>query len=70
MKDRTALIIIDVLEGIVKLPVSIYKDKLFFENLQTNIEKARENESPVIYTQHFTPQGSFLRRDQNIKKNT
>ncbi|MFH1729940.1 MAG: cysteine hydrolase family protein [Pseudomonadota bacterium] len=71
MENQKALIIIDVLEGIVKLPVPIYEEKKFFENLQIILKKAKDKEIPVIYNQHFTPKGSFFEKgseNQRIHK--
>ena len=61
MKDTTALLIIDVQNGLFNIKdFPIFKEELLIKNIQTLLEKARKSKIPIFYIQHNDPKGKRL----------
>ncbi len=59
---RQALLVIDVLQGIFELPVSLHDEEGFLDRLCATIQAAREVQIPIVYLQHTGPPGSPFER--------
>ncbi|MFX1419677.1 MAG: cysteine hydrolase family protein [Promethearchaeota archaeon] len=61
MIDKTALIIIDVQNGLFSIEgFPIYKEDVLIKNLQLLIKKARKANIQIFYVQHNDPKGEIL----------
>ncbi len=61
MLDRTALLIIDVQNGLFTIEgFPIYNEEVLIHNLQIIIEKARKAKIPIVYIQHNESKGKRL----------
>lgn len=61
MLDRTALLIIDVQNGLFTIEgFPIYNEEELLNNLQILIEKARKTKIPIFYIQHNDSKGKRL----------
>lgn len=62
MYGGKALLAIDVMNGIFNLPLPLYKEKMFLENLVKIISKAHEKKVLVIFLMHQGEKGSPFER--------
>jgi nicotinamidase-related amidase len=61
MKESTALLIIDVQNGLFNIEdLPIFQEELLIENILTLLEKARKAKVPIFYIQHNDPKGKRL----------
>jgi nicotinamidase-related amidase len=61
MVDKTALVIIDVQNGLFTIEdFPIYQEDILISNLQILIKKARRAKKPIFYIQHNDPKGKRL----------
>jgi nicotinamidase-related amidase len=61
MVDKTALIIIDVQNGLFTIKnFPIYQEDVLIKNLKLLIKKARHANVPIFYVQHNDPKGKRL----------
>ena len=51
-QSKAALLVIDVQQGLFEKSTPIYQAETFLENLNTLIERARQQDVPVIFIQH------------------
>lgn len=51
-KNKTALLVVDVQQGLFETPKPVYKADELLENINTLIDRAHAEEVPVIYIQH------------------
>jgi len=57
-----ALLVVDVLVGIFKLPVPLHQPDTFLASVRSLVERARRSGVPVIYVHHLGREGSPLAR--------
>ena len=50
--DKTALLVIDVQQGLFEYKLPIYMADELLENINNLVKKAHENDAPVVYIQH------------------
>lgn len=60
MKNKTALLIIDVQTGMFPEEEPVYKGSTLLLTIRNLITKAKKNDSPIIYIQHNGPTGHPL----------
>jgi nicotinamidase-related amidase len=52
MEKKTALMVIDIQQGLFEKPTPIYREEEFLNNVNSLIDHARETGIPVIFIQH------------------
>ena len=52
MNENTALLIIDVQQGLFERQTPVHQAEIMLENINALAEKARNGQSPVVYIQH------------------
>ncbi len=60
MNSKKCLLIIDVQNGMFNLPRELYKSDIILNNIISLIEKARKENTLIIFMQHCGNENSFF----------
>lgn len=60
MNNKKCLLAIDVQNGMFRLPRELYKGEIILNNIYSLLEKARKENTPIIFMQHCGDENSFF----------
>ncbi len=60
MNSKKCLLVIDAQNDMFNLPVEMYHGELILDNISSLIDKARKENTPIIYMQHCDSENSFF----------